>query len=193
MRAVSAPRLMKQPTPCPPRWGFGMSRPLGVVWGAQARKRPSAGPFSPRCTPVYPACFTTKISCFLPPHQQGDQAYETTDPLPPPGVVSVLVPPWGEYKPTHTPKWPSGWFCMYGGYPPAWVSGPTGRHLGYPPYIQNQPSGHWGAFAGPYYPQGPTHTETPLGGRRGAVVSYVSGINPPISRRLLKRSGKRYL
>ena len=115
MRAVSAPRLTKQPPPAPPRWGFDMSRPLGVVWGAQARNRPSAGPFSPRCTPVYPACFTTKILASYHHTSRETRLMKQPTPCPPPVRFRYESAPGGNISP-HMPPYDHrvGFICIGG-------------------------------------------------------------------------------
>ena len=125
-----------------------MSRPLGVVWGAQARKRPSAGPFSPRSKPVYPACFTTKISCFLPPQRLVKQP----PPCPPPRVrFRYESAPGGNISP-HIPPYDHrvGFICV-GGTPQLGCLG--------------QPGGTWGT---------PHTHETNLVAKGGHVLAHIT-------------------
>ena len=170
MRAVSAPRLTKQPPPAPPRWGFDMSRPLGVVWGAQARNRPSAGPFSPRCTPVYPACFTTKILASYHHTSRETRLMKQPTPCPPPVRFRYESAPGGNISP-HMPPYDHrvGFICI-GGTPQLGCLGQPGGTWGTPHTHKTNLVAIGGAFVGSYYPRGSTHTETAPGEGSGSVV-----------------------
>ena len=150
--------------------GFWYESAPGVSLGCRSTK---ARWFRPVITQMHanlPACFTTKISCLLPPQQQGPQAHhETCAPVgfrhesTPGSNISPHIPPNGHRV---------GFVCMGGtSGTPVWVSGPTRRHLGYPPYTQNQPNGHRGVMCWLKLPQGAdTYRDCTRGGK-GLVVS----------------------
>ena len=109
-----------------------MSRPLGVVWGAQARKRPSAGPFSPRCTPVYPACFTTKILASYHHTSRETRLMKQPTPCPPPVRFRYESAPGGNISPSMPPYDHRVGFICIGGTPQLGCLGQQGGTWGTP-------------------------------------------------------------
>ena len=89
-------------SPQPPL-GFRYESTPGVSLECTSTEKAQYRPIFTRCTPVCPACFTTKISCLLPPQQQqGPRAHhETCAPVgfryesTPGGNMSPHMPPYG--------------------------------------------------------------------------------------------------
>ena len=129
--------------------GFWYESAPGVSLGCRSTKAPWYRPVITQVHANLPACFTTKISCLLPPQQQGPQAHhETCAPVSfryestPGGHMSPHMPPYGHRV---------GFVCM-GGTPQLGCLGQQGGTWGTPHTPKTNPmaiGGHLWAYITP--------------------------------------------
>ena len=129
---------MKHPEYPTPHWGFGMSRPLGLVWSAQARKRHSTGLYSPDAHQFALPVLLLKFPASYLHSSRETRLMKHATCCPPPVRFRYESAPAGNLSP-HTPPYGHrvGFVCM--GVPPSLGVWANRAALGVPP-IHTKPT-----------------------------------------------------